>query len=136
MASRVQRSRNVKPGIPSGAVYVGRPSQWGNPAKIGEYFKPSGEPSVLVENNYVAVDLFYQYCKRFAIERPLEFYNWVFPLFDKNLCCWCGLREVCHADVLLFIARKIKELSVFPDAVERIPAAVERWPALSDFIKI
>lgn len=135
MAFRVQRNRRSKPGIPPGAVYVGRPSQWGNPAKIGEYYRLPGACPVLVSNNYLAVDLFYQYCKRFALEEPERFLRWVYPLIEKNLCCWCSLGEVCHADVLLFIVRSVKPVFLQVDQVGELLKIVEKWPPLSDFIR-
>lgn len=30
-------------------------------------------------------------------------------LRGKNLCCWCGPQEACHADVLLIIANTTEE---------------------------
>ena len=64
-------------------VYVGRPTQWGNP--FDETNSGSVHPAL-----------------RFACE--------VAPLLDvselrgKNLACWCRLDQECHADVLLEIA--------------------------------
>lgn len=136
MAFRVQRSRFSKPGIPPGAVYVGRPSQWGNPAKIGEFYLVPGGTPVLVENNFLAVDLFYEYCKRLALEDPKRFFDWIFPLIDKNLCCWCGSSDVCHADVLLYLSKVVKEVVDQEDRLTRISEGVKNWPNLSDFIKI
>jgi len=136
MAFRVQRSRQVRPGIPSGAVYVGRPSQWGNQAKVGEYYLIPGGTSILVKNNFLAVDLFYQYCQKFAQEDPKGFFDWLFPLIDKNLCCWCGLNDICHADVLLFVTRKVKEVVCLEDKFTRLSEGAKNWPSLSAFVKI
>lgn len=136
MSFRVQRSRFSKPGIPSGAVYVGRPSQWGNPAIIGEYYRSSGGAAVLVENNYLAVDIFYDHCKHLASNQPEQFFAWIFPLIDKNLCCWCKPTDVCHADVLLFLSKIVKSVAGLEDRFTRISEGVKDWPPLSDFIKI
>lgn len=121
--------------MPENSVYVGRPSQWGNPAKIGGWFKidfsinrksvfKTGE-HIPVVNNPVAVALFYEYCiSRFESD-PVEFRNWLRPLVGKILCCWCKLEEVCHADVLLYLT------SLFVEGEFIKP---DRWPTLNEII--
>lgn len=136
MAVRFQRSRQFKPGIPAGAVYVGRPSQWGNPAKMGEFYLVPGGRPIMVNSRFIAVDLFYLYCRNFAQTDPKGFFDWIFPLIDKNLCCWCALNEPCHADVLLFLSRKIKNVVGLEDRFTRLSEGAKDWPPLSDFVKI
>lgn len=73
-------------------VYIGRPSKWGNPFKIGidgnrkevlqkyyDYFK---------ENNQLMVD--------------------VQELKGKVLGCWCKPKS-CHGDIILKILREIEQ---------------------------
>ena len=66
--------------VPPGAVYIGRPSRWGNP------FRLSGEK----DRNYV--------CDKFESE--------VLPQLDvselrgKDLVCWCAPKR-CHGDSIL-----------------------------------
>lgn len=88
---RVQRTRKRGGGIPAGAVYVGRPSKWGNP------FTGAGP---------IDHDLMKQYFQAWIV-RPE---NAAFreevrsELAGKDLACWCPLDKACHADVLLVVA--------------------------------
>ncbi len=75
--------------IPPDAIYVGRPSKWGNPFAIGK----DGTRAEVIE----------------------KYREWVTGagadgnLFDvrelrgKDLVCWCA-PEPCHADVLMELA--------------------------------
>jgi hypothetical protein len=74
--------------IPPDAVYVGRPSKWGNPFKIGK----DGTREEVIEKYS-----FWVKCNR----DPLEFRE----LRGKDLVCWCSPLP-CHGDVLLEIANK------------------------------
>lgn len=86
---RIQRKRIRGWRMPEDAVYVGRPTKWGNPHRFG------------------GRDL----CVR-RYKATLSTNPWTFPtredicteLRGKNLCCWCPLDKPCHADVLLEIA--------------------------------
>lgn len=85
-----RRDRNVPPG----AIYVGRPTKWGNPHNIGR-------------------------CNRcqesHTREEALRLYEASFPqgfsdavraeLHGLDLICWCAPLP-CHADVLLKIANE------------------------------
>ena len=78
------------PLCPVDAVYVGRPSKWGNPFKIG----PSETREQAIEDfriQHVGVFLFIG-----GIRQELR---------GKDLVCWCAPLP-CHADVLLEIANK------------------------------
>jgi hypothetical protein len=97
--------------MPRGAVYVGRPSKWGNPfVKHGD-----GHPMAAA----VAVDCF----RSMLIQSgawwpiPLPWPKGKIPattpttvedvkreLRGKDLACWCPLDQPCHADVLLELA--------------------------------
>lgn len=73
----------TKHGIPPGAVYVGRPSKWGNPFVIG----PDGTREEVYEK-YV---------------RYFEDSDLMWDLHEirgKDLVCWCA-PETCHAEFLL-----------------------------------
>jgi len=132
-AIRVQRSRNKKPGIPESAFYAGRPSKWGNPAKIGEWYKLPrqskilGIGSVFIADNLTAVAAFYEYCIAFYEQDQEEFMNWLLPLEGKNLCCWCSADMPCHADILLYLVNNI--LPTLGD--EEV-----HWPALSEIMPL
>lgn len=78
--------------MPAGAVYVGRPTQWGNPYKAGE----------CTDGAVGAVR-----CFRVLIESEQENIDLVkHELAGKDLACWCPLDKPCHADVLLEIANQ------------------------------
>ena len=76
--------------IPEGAVYVGRPSKWGNPFRITPNC-PRGE----------AVIKFRGYAYARLDGDP----HWLDELKGKDLVCWCS-PEKCHADVLLELANE------------------------------
>lgn len=96
---RIQRKRTTGWKMPENAKYVGRPSKWGNPFKVGER----------------GLD---------TIEKVLDAYElativkigqgWLDPeeLKGKDLACWCPLVDKdgnivpCHADILLKYANK------------------------------
>lgn len=91
MPKRIQRRRTKGWRMPEGAVYVGRPTKWGNPYKVGAepYNGDSGQ--TLEEALYA-----YRYLT--ISHLPVE------SLRGKDLACWCALDQPCHADVLLEIA--------------------------------
>jgi hypothetical protein len=95
---RIQRSRKHKQVSPNGLpiVYVGRPTKWGNPFKVGD---------VNDMGKIVTVEMAVSYY-RFYLSRKYKEHLNVFlePLKGKNLSCWCPLDKPCHADVLLELA--------------------------------
>lgn len=84
MAERIQRRRTKGWRMPEGAVYVGRPSRWGNP--------------FVMFSRMQAVAVF----RPFATD--LAKVGWFEPLRGRDLACWCPLDQPCHADVLLELA--------------------------------
>ena len=96
---RIQRKRTKGWKMPRKAFYVGRPTKWGNPFKVGsEYEDIEGRP-----------------CEVRDIAHSLECYrHWVVQVFGmdeiqrvlggRDLACFCPLGEPCHADVLLELA--------------------------------
>ena len=86
--------------IPPDAVYVGRSSVWGNDMTIKELKAMFPEDSK--EELYrKAVEWFMEY----AVEKLKLDPNWLDPLRDKDLVCWC-VPLPCHAEVLLELANK------------------------------
>lgn len=71
-------------GIPKGAVYIGRPSKWGNPFTMSEY-----------GSNEAVVKKFREY-----LWRNKELMAQLPELYDKDLVCFCS-PKACHGDVLL-----------------------------------
>ena len=98
---RIQRKREKGWRMPEGAVYVGRPSRWGNPFRVGA-LTPDGDPPELQHRatRTDAVEMFEDYMAGLLIDKPPD----VSELRGRDLACWCRLDQPCHADVLLEIA--------------------------------
>ena len=110
--------------MPAGAVYVGRPSLWGNPYRVGEnrlgfivrsacrrlgrpipidYERHGGQRHVgegVLPVKLTAVEAVLCYrgdaTAMFGADP-----SWLDPLRGFDLACWCPLDQPCHADVLL-----------------------------------
>jgi hypothetical protein len=120
---RIQRKRTKGWRMPPNTVYVGRGKgeygKWGNPLRLGLSANPTsptghywsvrdpdgievlryGYPTKKAAAN-VAIAEFRAYaCNRLENEP-----EWLNPLQDKNLACWCPLDQLCHADILLELA--------------------------------
>ena len=79
--------------MPPNTIYVGRPSRWGNPFKIG------------VHGNREEVLCKYRtWLTQVLVENP----NFLEPLRGKSLACFCTTDEPCHADILLELANSTK----------------------------
>lgn len=104
MPKRIQRQRTKGWKAPEGAVYVGRPTRWGNP-----YAHEDPAVAVSAFKGMLAGDLSYVHGLRLK-GRPVdraraeEFRRSIKALRGKNLMCWCALDQPCHADVLLELA--------------------------------
>lgn len=83
---RIQRKRAPGWRAPDGAVYVGRPTRWGNPF-VG------GDAEELVE----------AYRRSFR-DRPNLVELVRAELAGRDLMCWCPESQPCHADVLIELA--------------------------------
>jgi hypothetical protein len=108
MPKRIQRKRAKGWRMPGNAVYVGRPTKWGNP-----FTGPD------------AVEKYRYAVSQWPIPRRV-WVEWAFAggsvgvlgllamrneyglskLHGKHLVCWCPLDKPCHADVLLEIVNK------------------------------
>jgi len=73
------------------AVYVGRPTKWGNPFKVSDF----GLKRCLV--------LYRVWLERKLKEEP----NFLEPLIGKDLVCFCPLNQPCHADIIIGFIRKL-----------------------------
>ena len=88
MPSRLQVKRKKGFKLPGDAVYVGRPTRWGNPFRVGHEAATRAEAVAMFRTWFEALP---------AEERDalLE------PLRGRDLACWCPLDGPCHAEVLL-----------------------------------
>ena len=85
---RIQRKRNKGWRMPKNAIYVGRPTKWGNP------FSLYGDGRVL----RTTVLKRYETKLKELVKADSHFLD---PLQGKDLVCWCKLDEPCHADILI-----------------------------------
>jgi len=111
---RIQRKRTKGWRMPEGAVYVGRPSRWGNPFSVEkhgraaalEYFRAylTGHFELVpkqAHREYRAAEK-KLYGNAPGTLLPGEIVS-IF-LRGHDLACWCPLDQPCHGDVLLDFA--------------------------------
>ena len=91
---RVQMRRGVK--LPWRAKYVGRPTRWGNPVRIGETLTHPPSGAVIEVTRGLAVSIYHTWAEQQIAADP----EWLEPLRGRDLACWCPLDVQCHADVL------------------------------------
>lgn len=99
MSPRVLNKRTGS--IPPEAVYVGRPSKWGNPFKVGHCYRSSGgeDSKPLTREEVVSFyELWLTHHPELVIAARIE-------LAGKDLVCWCA-KPPCHAYLLLELANK------------------------------
>lgn len=82
--------------IPPGAVYIGRPSAWGNPFT---HIPKGTQAQFVVKNRDEAVD---QY-RLWLLAQPDLVAKVQRDLRGKDLVCWCSPQR-CHGHVLVEIA--------------------------------
>lgn len=99
----VHSKRRGAPKPPEGAIYVGRPTQWGNPYLVKD--ESDRDHSVLLYAQYALIQM---------QKDP----HWADELKGKHLVCWC-VPKLCHAMVLACLANE-------PDGVQRIQAYIEK----------
>lgn len=123
---RIQRQRTKGWRMPEGAVYVGRPSLWGNPWTVADIGRVYPEGPIL-ERPAAAVRMYRRELRHWGLMS-----DWAYAVSDerwdaehrkqresgarnmgeyarhalrgRDLACWCPLDQPCHADVLLELA--------------------------------
>ena len=70
-------------------VYIGRPSIWGNPFKIG----PDGTREEVIAK-------YETYITKKLMKRDKIYWDALVALEGKTLVCWCK-PQACHGDVLV-----------------------------------
>lgn len=122
---RIQRQRTKGCKMPDNTVYVGRPTRWGNPFRIGQTHMPAVHPSEVTAVKsgpftHFSVDgrpgiPLIPFDKPLTPEDTVALFRGhameqIGPasireaLRGKNLACFCALDQPCHADVLLELA--------------------------------
>ena len=82
------------PNTPKDAVYVGRPTKWGNPFVIGK----DGTRDQVVNKYREMIMNWHNQLLGAHFHREIKD-----ELKGKDLVCWCAPKP-CHADILLEIA--------------------------------
>lgn len=120
---RIRRSRRKGYRLPDGAIYVGRPTLWGNPFSVGPsetgghgsharctilhkaWLKGELGDLTLQRMGFCAAQIETLHRKRAAILARLH------ALAGHDLACWCPLTsEWCHAETYLALAPLHAEL--------------------------
>jgi len=99
---RIQRKRTKGWRMPPNTVYVGRPSKWGNPFRVGEPPFEFGGIKIVTIKGVIRAYRAYVNGRLYFNSHYLD------ELKGKNLACWCPLDKPCHANVLLEIANNEK----------------------------
>ncbi|SLE13036.1 Uncharacterised protein [Mycobacteroides abscessus subsp. bolletii] len=108
MPERIQRKRTKGWRMPEGAIYVGRPSRWGNPYTLDmfKHWYPEADEHGL---RHMATSDFEglvtgRWDRFDDVDVPSYPRGDIAQLRGRDLVCWCPLDQPCHADVLLELA--------------------------------
>lgn len=120
---RIQRKRTKGWKMPKGAIYVGRPTPWGNPFAVNEPVERDSWlwpyavqtlPEIVPEQTPMS-QIRMSRISMLRAEDVVEAFTWwlieqphlmcsLDELAGRDLACWCPLGRPCHADVLLELA--------------------------------
>ena len=89
---RLRRDKLYGWRCPEGAKYVGRPSRWGNPFKVGEHAKTHEAMVAMFRDHLEANPELLAAGKR--------------ELKGFDLACWCRPDQPCHADIWLDVVNE------------------------------
>lgn len=112
---RIQRKRSKGWRMPPGALYVGRPTVWGNPYKVGDRHPILGATispgqAARLFRDLLLADISYLTWTQRVPSHLLEWREAVrFRLHlirGKDLACWCPEGAACHADVLIELSNR------------------------------
>lgn len=95
--------------MPEGAVYVARPSRWGNPYRVGAQVAMLDNTfgDMPIHEVHITPALAVALYRAYIEEQPWLVAQARDELAGKTLCCWCPPYRPCHADVLLELANPI-----------------------------
>lgn len=85
--------------IPAGAVYIGRPSKWGNPF--------SHKPGTLAKYQVLSREEAVAKYREWVLSQP-DLMASLSEIRGKTLVCWCKPAS-CHGDVLAKLADACEE---------------------------
>jgi hypothetical protein len=104
MNVRIQRRRTKGWRMPPGAIYVGRPTVYGNPFTVARAFTELCDvmvPATDLMSRFVAVQAYRSWITAEVVDHTID----LELLRGHDLACWCPLDQPCHADVLLELTR-------------------------------
>lgn len=115
MLQRIQRQRTkgwrtplCTCGCGKPAIYVGRPTKWGNPKRPGDTFDWWVMGKTLTSTIQDAAEAVDYYTLWLTDHHPDDIppgpAGDLTSLTGHDLMCWCPLDQPCHADVLLELA--------------------------------
>ena len=122
---RIQRKRIKGWKMPDNTISVTRPSDYGNPFKIGHHYIKGGGGIPRLGLQFIYTEAYdgYQdetYTTIKTIEESLEWYKWYVSTWSvgeidkikkelkgKDLACWCPLDKPCHADILIKLVNDV-----------------------------
>lgn len=123
---RIQRCRMKGWRMPTDAIYVGRPTMFGNPF-LADHNRPERELAAGRYRGWLNGVVLFNKTGRTgidwvdaAIDRGATISDWPDVVWAKrvlealvtlrghDLACWCPLDQPCHADVLLELANDIQ----------------------------
>ena len=110
MPIRIQRKLTKGWRMPAGAVYVGRPTTWGNPFLVDPV---ASYEAALLGQYKREVDILEAHLSRWSgifpdMHQTVQSFRKLIVVYlrGRDLACWCPLDRSCHADVLLELANK------------------------------
>lgn len=126
MPERIQRKQTPGWRMPEGAVYVGRPTAWGNPFAVGESIDRDSPLWPYIVRELPGGTSGLQSVKPLRRETVVAAYDWWFieqvglmlavaeELGGRDLACWCptpkpGEDDICHAAFLLAMSNETED---------------------------
>ena len=112
--------------------YVGRPSHWGNPAKVVDDGGLGVRYAVMVDGpgfcgglyadraaaNTRAAWVYESSSRKWVKDEPIELARHLAPLVTADvLSCWCPLDAPCHADTLCDLVGRLRTGDLVPGLV-------------------
>jgi hypothetical protein len=95
VSPQVLNRRGAEAGKKTGAVYIGRPSKWGNPFA----YQDDSIAPYRVATRIIAVRKYWEWLQ--TQPHLIQAAKW--ELKGRNLLCFCA-PELCHGDVLLAVS--------------------------------
>ena len=114
------------------ARYVGRPTRWGNPAKVVDDGGLGVRYAVMVDGpgfceglyadraaaNTRAAWVYESSSRKWVKDEPIELARHLAPLVTADvLSCWCPLDAPCHADTLCDLVGRLRSGDLVPGLV-------------------